>query len=116
MPLMERKEIGKVAKVVKILSKCSSSDAAKAADKICRDPEAVELLGIACGLSVGAVGVSGRTTIATAAVQAWPLAITSGIMTGVGGYAAQRFCIGVVRQTGNNIPFSLKNGLKSLDK
>lgn len=104
----------KVAKLVQILVHCSSSNARKAADNICQDPEAVMLLGAACGLS-SVVAIEGfEATKVAAVVQAWPLAITAAIFTGASAYAAQRFCSSVVSQGASAITSFSKNDIRSL--
>jgi hypothetical protein len=60
----------KVGKVVQVLVKCSSSDADKTADKICKDWKALALLAAACGLTVNIANQSLIATKASLAIQA----------------------------------------------
>jgi len=93
----------KVSKTVQILAKCSSTDADKAADKICQDPKVLALLAIACGLSVDIASQSLIATKASLAFQAWPTVILGSASTLANGYAAKRFCTAVVKQSGKKI-------------
>jgi hypothetical protein len=103
----------KVAQLVKVLANCSSSDADLAAEKMCRDPESIVLLATACGLTT-VMAVQGVTaTKAAALVQAWPMVIAGAVFTGANAYAAKRFCVSVVKQTGSAIEHSSKWSLKS---
>ncbi|MEM8712775.1 MAG: hypothetical protein AAGG01_17625, partial [Planctomycetota bacterium] len=74
-------QVERVAKVVQKLINCSSSDAQLASKAICREPETIALLATACGASGYIVANGGRTTVSLAAVQAWPAAAATAVMT-----------------------------------
>ena len=93
------REFLKVVDVVQTLVKCSRSDAERTADKICQDPDTIMMLGVACGFSVGAIGVGATVAKASATVQAWPVVVAGATTAFSGLYLAKRFCYAYYRQT-----------------
>lgn len=105
----------KVTKAVQILAICSNTDAAKAADKICQDWEALALLAVACGLTVNIANQSLIATKASIAIQAWLFVLLGSASTLVNAYAAKRFCRAIVKQPGKAISSWDKSFLKDMN-
>jgi hypothetical protein len=93
----------KVKELVQILMDCSDADADTASKAICKSPEAVILLGAACGLSTYVATTGATTAKAAAAVQVWPAAIGAGALSGAGLLAAKRFCGAMLKQSASGI-------------
>ena len=107
MPMFTEQDRQKVAQLVRVLTNCSSSDADKAGDAICRDPESIALLGAACGLTANIAVEAATATEAAAVIQAWPLALGAAVWTGANVLAAKRFCTALVKQTASQVSASV---------
>ena len=87
-----------VAALLSVLTNCSSGDAERAAQAICRTPEAIAVLASACGASKYAVGAGGVGTLVGLSTGTLPLAAASAGVGAVGALGVRRFCHAAVEQ------------------
>ena len=80
------------------LINCSSGDAEKASQAICRTPEAIAALASACGASKYAVGAGGVGTLVGLSTGSLPLAAAGAGVGAVGALGVRRFCNSAVEQ------------------
>ena len=87
-----------VADIVQTVTKCSKPQADAAEAEICKSPENVAKLAMACGLATTAIGYGG--------VLVWTTPATAGAggaaglaLMGAGALAAKRFCSGFVKNS-----------------
>ena len=108
---------GKIERVFVVLASCSGKDAWTATGLMCRDPQAIILLGSACGFNTGISAMGATASKAGEAVAAWPPAsgITSAALAGA--QRAKRFCSTLIEQIAgsgiHSIPANIKAILKT---
>ena len=107
----------KIERVFVVLASCSGKDAWTATGLMCRDPQAIILLGSACGFNTGISAMGATASKAGEAGAAWPpvSGITSAALAGA--HRAKRFCLALIEQIAgsgiHSIPANIKAILKT---